>query len=213
MKNRLFISLMLISATIGMSCITLPLHANTFRWVDESGQVHYSDHIPPQEADRAYTVINKEGVTVNSVEQAKTKEQLEEDKRIQAQQAEQERLARERANHDHILLDTYTKVSDLEETRDRYIATIEGLIDVSEHKLASLNQDLEKLNRAAANLERSGKKMPEDMHQDIVNLQTQIERENNFILGQRAQQKELREKFAADIQRFQELKAAQQSAK
>jgi len=51
------------------------------------------------------------------------------------------------------------------------------------------------------------------MHQDIVNLQTQIDRENNFILGQRAQQKDLREKFAADIQRFQELKAMQQSTK
>lgn len=196
-----------------MPCITSPLQAKTFRWVDENGQVHYSDSIPPQEADRAYSVINKEGITVNSVEQAKTKEQLEEDKRLQAQQAEQERLARERANYDRILLDTYTKVGDLEETRDRYIATIEGLIDVSEHKLASLNQELEKLNKTAANLERSGKALPADMHQDIVNLQTQIDRENNFILGQRAQQKDLREKFAADIQRFQELKAMQQSTK
>ena len=196
-----------------MPCITSPLQAKTFRWIDENGQVHYSDSIPPQEADRAYSVINKEGITVNSVEQAKTKEQLEEDKRLQAQQAEQERLARERANYDRILLDTYTKVSDLEETRDRYIATIEGLIDVSEHKLASLNQELEKLNKTAANLERSGKALPADMHQDIVNLQTQIDRENNFILGQRAQQKDLREKFAADIQRFQELKAMQQSTK
>lgn len=213
MKNRFFISLILISATIVMPCITSPLQAKTFRWVDENGQVHYSDSIPPQEADRAYSVINKEGITVNSVEQAKTKEQLEEDKRLQAQQAEQERLARERANYDRILLDTYTKVGDLEETRDRYIATIEGLIDVSEHKLASLNQELEKLNKTAANLERSGKALPADMHQDIVNLQTQIDRENNFILGQRAQQKDLREKFAADIQRFQELKAMQQSTK
>jgi len=151
-KNRFFISLILISATIVMPCITSPLQAKTFRWVDENGQVHYSDSIPPQEADRAYSVINKEGITVNSVEQAKTKEQLEEDKRLQAQQAEQERLARERANYDRILLDTYTKVGDLEETRDRYIATIEGLIDVSEHKLASLNQELEKLNKTAANL-------------------------------------------------------------
>jgi len=212
-KNRFFISLILISATIVMPCITSPLRAKTFRWVDENGQVHYSDSIPPQEADRAYSVIIKEGITVNSVEQAKTKEQLEEDKRLQAQQAEQERLARERANYDRILLDTYTKVGDLEETRDRYIATIERLIDVSEHKLASLNQELEKLNKTAANLERSGKALPADMHQDIVNLQTQIDRENNFILGQRAQQKDLREKFAADIQRFQELKAMQQSTK
>ena len=196
-----------------MSCLTAPLSANTFRWVDENGQVHYSDHIPPQDVNKAYSIINKEGVTINSVEQAKTKEQREEEQRIQQQKAEQERLARERSTYDHILMDTYTKVSDLEETRDRYIATLEGLIKVAEHKLTSLNHDLDNINKAAANLEREGKAMPADMRQDIANLQTQIERENNFILAQRAQQKAMREKFAADIQRFQELKAEQQSKK
>lgn len=213
MNNRFFTSLTLSTAALLMSCLTAQLSANTFRWVDENGQVHYSDHIPPQDVNKAYSVINKEGVTINSVDQAKTKEQLEEDQRIQQQKTEQERLARERATYDHILMDTYTKVSDLEETRDRYIATLEGLIKVAEHKLTSLNHDLDNINKAAANLEREGKAMPEDMRQDIANLQTQIERENNFILAQRAQQKVMREKFAADIQRFQELKAQQQSKK
>jgi hypothetical protein len=212
-NNRFFTSLTLSTAALLMSCLTTPLSANTFRWVDENGQVHYSDHIPPQDVNKAYSIINKQGVTINSVEQAKTKEQLEEEQRIQQQKAEQERLARERSTYDHILMDTYTKVSDLEETRDRYIATLEGLIKVAEHKLTSLNHDLDNINKAAANLEREGKAMPEDMRQDIANLQTQIERENNFILAQRAQQKVMREKFAADIQRFQELKAQQQSKK
>jgi hypothetical protein len=189
------------------------VHASTFRWVDENGHVHYSDQIPPQEVDRAYSVINKEGVTINSVDKAKTKEQLAEEKRLQEQQAEQERLARERQNYDHILLDTYGKVSDLEDTRDRYVATLEGLIKVAQHKLANLNSELEKLNKAAANLERDGKVMSEDMRQDIANIQTQIDRENSFIIAQRTQQQVVRDKFAADIKRFQELKATQQTAK
>jgi hypothetical protein len=195
-----------------MTCLSLPAQANTYRWVDEHGQVHYSDHIPPAEVNRAYTVINKAGVTVNNIEKAKTKEQLAEEKRLKQRQAEQEQLARKRQNRDHILLDTYSKVSDLEETRDRYIATLEGLIKVAQHKLASLNNELDKLNKAAANLEREGRVMPGDMRQDITNIQSQIDRENDFILGQRDQQREIRKKFAADIQRFQELKAAQQSA-
>lgn len=206
MNSRFFILPILISAHVTLSCLSFPAYANTFRWVDDKGQVHYGDHIPPGVEDQAYSVINKEGVTINSVEKAKTKEQLAEEQRLKKQQAEQR-------NYDHILLDTYGKVSDLEETRDRFIASIEGLIKVSQHKLTNLNKELDKLNKAAANLERDGKVISEVMRKDITNLQAQIDRENDFIRAQRKQQTDIRAKFAADINRFQELKAAQQSAK
>ena len=194
----------LISVHVTLSCLSFPAYANTFRWVDDKGQVHYGDHIPPGVEDRAYSEINKEGVTINSVEKAKTKEQLAEERRLKEQQEEQR-------NYDHILLDTYGKVSDLEETRDRFIAAIEGLIKVSQHKLTNLNNELDKLNKSAANLERDGKVISEVMRKDITSLQAQIDRENDFIRAQRKQQADIRAKFASDIKRFQELKAAQKA--
>ena len=207
MKNRLFIPLILVVS----SMTPPPTVASTYRWVDENGQVHYSDRLPPQEVNRAYSVINKGGVTVDSVEQAKTKEQLEEENRRQQQREEQDRIAHERATHDHILLDTYTKVSDLEDTRDRYISTLDGQIKVSEHKLENLNRNLERLSKSAARLEREGKPVPQEMNKDIATLKTQIEAENSFIRTQRAQQQEVKEKFAADILRYKELKGEQQN--
>lgn len=184
-------------------------NANAYRWVDEKGQVHYSDNLPPQEVDKAYSIINKEGITINTIEKAKTKEQLAEEQRLRQEHVEQEQLANKRAAYDHILLDTYTRVSDLEETRDRYIVTLEGAIKVAQHKLINLNHDLDKLKRSSANLEREGKIVPEDMVRDIANLQSQIERENSFIRAQRSQQTEVKVKFSADIKRYQELKSAQ----
>ena len=204
MNSRFFIMPILISVHVALSCLSFPAHANTFRWVDDKGQVHYGDHIPPGVEDRAYSEINKEGVTINSVEKAKTKEQLAEERRLKEQQEEQR-------NYDHILLDTYGKVSDLEETRDRFIAAIEGLIKVSQHKLTNLNNELDKLNKSAANLERDGKAISEVMRKDITSLQAQIDRENDFIRAQRKQQADIRAKFASDIKRFQELKAAQKA--
>jgi chromosome segregation ATPase len=212
-KYRYFSSLIFVISVMAIPGVLPLATANAFRWVDENGQVHYGDHLPPQDVDKAYSVINKEGITINSVEKAKTKEQLAEERRLQQQRAQQEKLARERAAYDHILLDTYMKVSDLEETRDRYIATLEGAIKVAQHKLSNLNNDLDKLQRSAANLEREGKPVPEDISKDIANLQTQVERENSFIRAQRTQQNEVREKFADDIKRYKELKSEQQSAK
>jgi hypothetical protein len=212
-NSRFFISPTLISVYIASLCFSVPVHANTYRWVDDKGRVHYSDQIPPSDVRRAYSVINKEGVTVDNVKKAKTKEQVEEEKRLKEQQEEQDRLAREQQKYDRILLDTYTKVSDLEETRNRYIATLEGLIKVAQHKLAGLNNDLDKLHKNAANLERKGKTMPKQMRDDITNIQSQIDRENNFIANQRNQQDEVRKKFAADIKRFKELKTAEEGGK
>lgn len=212
MKKHLIVPLIFVLVSVAAPwSISSATAANTYRWVDENGHVHYSDQIPPQDVGRAYSVINKEGITVNSVEQVKTKEQLEEEQRLQAKHDEQLRLAKEKAVYDRILLDTYPKVSDLEETRDRYIATLEGLIKVAQHKLGNLNRDLDKLSQSAADLEREGKPVPEDMSKDIANLQAQVEAETSFIAAQHKQQQDVRDKFAADINRFKELKAQQQS--
>jgi len=191
------------------SALAAPSYAGTYRWVDKQGHVHYSDHIPPEAVDRAYSVINQQGITVKNIDEAKTPEQLAEERRIQAQREEEQRQTRERVLQDRILLDTYSTVDDLIETRDRHLATLEGLIDVSQHKLTNLRAELDKLTRTAANLERGGKTVSGELRDDISNLQGQIERENSFIRSQRAQQNEVREKFAADVARYKQLRALQ----
>jgi len=204
-NNRLLALLCLIAAA---PVLAPSASAKAYRWVDESGQVHYSDQLPPQEVDHAYSVINSEGVTVDSIDRAKTKEELAAEAQREAQAAEKQRLAKEQEKRDHILLDTYASVGDLEETRDRYLATLEGTIDVAQHKLSNLTRDVTKLRAGAANLERDGRPVPADMSKDIASLQEQIDSENAFIQEQRRQQQEVRDRFAADIARFKELKSA-----
>lgn len=183
--------------------------AGTYRWVDEQGHVHYSDRMPPESVDRAYSVISPQGITVKNIDKAKTPEQLAEEREIQRQREEDQRQERERRLQDRILLDTYSTVDDLIDTRDRHIATLEGLIDVSQHKLSNLNTELDKITKMAANLERAGKPVSGELRDDINNLRGQIERENSFIRAQRAQQDEIRAKFAADVARYNQLRAAQ----
>jgi len=209
-KRSNIVSLAFVIIVMVVSVASPLSNANAYRWVDAKGQVHYSDYLPPQEVDKAYSIINKEGVTINTIEKAKTREQLAEEQQLQHERAEQEQLAHKRATYDHILLDTYSRVSDLEETRDRYIATLEQAIKVAQRKLTDLNHNLEKVKRSSANLEREGKMVPEDIGKDSANLQSQIERENSFIRAQRSQQTEVNEKFAIDIKNYKELKSAQQ---
>jgi len=208
-QHRFFTTSILAMIALTLIAFAPSGEAKSYRWVDKNGQVHYSDHLPPQETDRAYSVINQGGVTVDSVDRAKTKEELAEEQRKQQQEAEQKQRARKQAEYDNILLDTYSKVSDLEDTRDRYIATLEGAIKVAQHKLSNLNSELEQRRKSAANLERDGKPVSDELSKDIAILQTQVDRENSFIQAQRSQQADLRKKFAADIERYKKLKGEQ----
>lgn len=208
--HKWLLTVCLLSGVVVQSAQAAPsAPSGTYRWVDEQGRVHYSDQIPPNQADRAYKIINPRGVTVKSVEQAKTPEELAEEQRLKAIKEEETRRAKDRAMQDRILLDTYTTEHDLIETRDRHVATLDGLIDVSQHKLSNLSQEEQKLTKIAARLERQGKPVPGELRGDIAAVQSQIERERSFIRAQRAQQEEIRGKFAADLARYKELKSAQ----
>src|SRR3569832_2385066 len=82
--------------------------AGTYRWMDEQGRVHYSDRMPPESADRAYSVINPHGITKKNNNKTKTPKQHTKKREIQRQREEDQRQERERRLQDRILLDTYS---------------------------------------------------------------------------------------------------------
>ncbi|MCB1629640.1 MAG: DUF4124 domain-containing protein, partial [Xanthomonadales bacterium] len=50
--------------------------AKLYKWVDENGNVHYSDQVPPSQAKQARSELNEQGVAVKQVDRALTAEEL-----------------------------------------------------------------------------------------------------------------------------------------
>ena len=88
-----------------------------YKWVDEEGQVHYGDSIPPEYSDLPKQVLNEHAVTVDHLEGRKTAEQLaaEQKARDLAMQKELQLRA------DKALLATYLTVEEIVMHRDRRI--------------------------------------------------------------------------------------------
>lgn len=184
-----------------------------YRWVDDKGRVHYGDQLPPQEVNKAYSIMNKRGATVQEVEAAKTAAQRAADERAaRASEQEKRRLADNR-NRDRVLLESYIAETEIPKTRDRHIATIDGLIKVAQHKIDNLRQQFSKLSGEAAQLERNGKSAPADLKADVELLRRQITEQEHYIASQKQQQQVLREKYAADLERYRELRAMENAAK
>lgn len=183
-----------------------------YKWVDESGQVRYGDSIPPQYARKSNQTLNQQGIVVEQKAAAKTREQIAQEERIKQAEAEAERIRLEKAYQDRILLDTFTNEDEMVMTRDGKIEAIEAVIRVTNGRSEKLKQRLAELKTRAANLERSGRQVPESLNGEIAESRQQIQQNRHYVVNRETEQQRIRDKFEADIRRFRELKTAEAPA-
>ena len=179
--------------------------ARLYKWTDAQGIVHYGDRIPPEYAEQEQRRLNEQGVTVEIRERAKTPEELAEERRIAERKAAEEERRRQQQARDRILLDTFSNEDEIIMTRDGKISAIDAIISVTQGRFDSLRNRLAELTTRAANLERSGKPVPDNLHEDIRSARQQITANESYILQKEQEQDETRAKYEADIQRFREL--------
>ncbi len=186
----------------------MPSQAAIKCWTNKEGVKECGDRVPPEYSQTGHQELSEQGVVVEETERAKTDEELEEEKKLAAIKAEEDRKAAEQAKKDQILLDTFSSVEDLQMTRDGKIAAIESSISLAQKRNDKLQQDLDKWVEKAAAEERSGKAPSEDLQKDIEKLRGHINDNNTFITEKRAEQEAVKEAYAKDIERFNELKSA-----
>ncbi|MDA1106854.1 MAG: hypothetical protein O2845_00410 [Proteobacteria bacterium] len=176
--------------------------------MDDKGEVHYGDKIPPEYAQQGHTELNKQGVTVKTTEGAKTEEQLAGEERKQQAMADEKRRADEQVARDKVLLNTYASETDITQTRDRKLAMINGEITLHTSYSENLKKHLAGLANEAAAFENLGKPLPERLQKDIRESTAQDEKYTTFIKTKQNEQDAIKRQAEADIQRFRELKGA-----
>lgn len=201
--------LIVLITTLALTLLSTAAQARIVCWTNKDGVKECGDKVPPEYAQTDRQELSKQGLVVDEKERAKTDEELAEEKRQAELQAEQDRIAQEEARRDKILLDTFSNIDDIEMTRDGKIAAIQASISLAEARNQKLQAELEKLVEQAANQERAGKPVPEDLEKDIESLRRQINTNDDFIADKRKEQDLVREASAKDVERFKELKSIQ----
>lgn len=201
--NRKFL---LSAATALLVAVALPSHAAIKCWKNSEGVRECGNAIPPEYAQQEAEVKDKFGLTIDKKEAAKTMEEL----KVERAAAEQARLAaieaKKREALDRVLLDTFASEDDLVLTRDGQIAHLDSQIRLTESHIEKLRNNLDQMMERAAERERRGEAPGEEMLANIANVRGQIEENEAFIATKRQEQEDIRQRFAADIERFRELK-------
>ncbi len=185
-----------------------PVHAGKlYKWVDEKGQVHYGDRIPPEYAEQGRSELNQQGMTVKTTDSAKTPEQLAEEARQKQVQAEEKKRAEERAAYDRTLMRTYSSEDDILRSRDQKLAALKITLSITQGNLNMVTKQLDEINKRAEGLQGAGKPLPEKLQKDIGALQTQQQQYRDFIKAKQAEQSRIKEKAEAELNRYREIKA------
>ncbi len=178
-----------------------------YKWVDENGHVYYSDKLPPSAVKKPHAVLNKQGVVVKRTGRAKTAEEIAREEELKRLREKQQRMMEMQKARDKVLLSTFRSEDDIIMARDGQLATYDAQIRISYNNIERLKSWLEVQKKRAAALERKGRKVPKKMLAEIENTRRQIKANYESIIRQEEAKKLLREKYAADLQRFRELKA------
>lgn len=181
------------------------------KWKDKDGQWHFGDVIPPEYAQQSHEEVNKQGMTVEVQERAKTEAEIAEQNRLAAIEEEQRRKAAEQVRHDSILLDTFSNVDDIEMAREGKIAAINSRITLAEKRIEKLEKDLNERMETAAAQERSGNTPNQELLQDIESLHRQVKNQQDFIKSQNDEKVEVMASYEKDIERYKSLKSGAQA--
>lgn len=168
------------------------------RWVDEQGQVHYGDKIPPQYAKQGREELDKRGLVTKTVPKELDAAGRE---RLRLQQVEAERVAR-RTEYDRYLLKAFGSVADLQASREERIAALDGRIALARKAAGENEHTLDELRGRAAGKPTSG-----DLAKQIESFEASLV--ENLQLTQRLQDERAatEQRYAEDIERFKLLRS------
>lgn len=185
--------------------ISQPVSAKLYKWVDEDGNVQYSDKLPPSAVKKPHEKLDKRGLIIGKTGRAKTPEEIAEEARVRKLREETQRQIDEQKARDRVLLNTYRSEDDIILARDGKLATIDSQIRITYTNITRLKERLSNYKRKAANLERKGKHIPKQMQTGIDNTRKEINDSYASILRQEKDKDTIRKKYANDLQRFRKL--------
>jgi hypothetical protein len=176
-------------ALLALALAAGPVHAQKiYSWTDENGEVHYGNSVPAKYSDQVF------------------------DPRFPTATEEDEAAAKQ-AMEDRILLQTYVSISDIETRRDERLSQLQyqdrltrSYVDNLSRHLANLEEALDTIG--TDNLQEED---PTALAAEIGETRRKIQVYETELEQSAAQQAEIRQQFAEDIDRFRQLQAANDS--
>jgi hypothetical protein len=180
-------------ALILCAVFSVTAEAKLYKWVDEKGETHYGEVIPPEYADKNRVQFDDKGRVI------KEKQPEGETNKTAEQKAVLEQRRKDKA-----LLNTYSNEKEIDLARDRNLQQVEARIN-SIHLLQQSAQESLDNFRKEANAITAGKQIPASLQADIAAAENKVAKLKQELDAANEKAASVKANFEADKMRFREL--------
>lgn len=201
---------LLLVASASMLLLSSFSQAGLYRWVDETGEVHFSDKVPVSASRKAVSKMNKHGViqktydpeaeALAKLEYAATSEKRQ---RLEAQKKiEQERIAILKKRDDYLLA-TYENKNEITTSFVNKIKLMKGnatILDTQTHVLENRLSVIEKQHSLVKDEDRK-----DLLQKKIINITDTISQYKKALVQNKEERITLSKNYKTDLNRYIQL--------
>lgn len=185
--------------------------ADTYRWKDKEGKVHYGAAVPAEYADQPYDVLNKTGLVIRHVEDTSIPLDVIAEEKIPEKDPLIEQEERQRQS-DRLLVLQYNSEEEilnalqLEVAQLSYDSTL--VLQARESTRQSIREQISK----AADQQRTGQQVSEEQQKEIDKLYARLKRDEKKQLKIKQREERIRARFEMDLERYRKLTSETENA-
>lgn len=181
-------------------------HAEFYRWVDDTGTIHYSDSLPPTESQKKQDLLNETGRVVKTIPAPKTVGELKQEEQLALLDLEKKKKIEKAEQRDRLLLALYLTVEDIELVRDERIETVESAIRITQLRKNKFSKKLDELNTSEQRFKSNGQNSPPWLKKSRKHYKEQLANVDDILAIKEKEKLVIKKRFAGDINRYLELK-------
>lgn len=201
MRKGIVLSLLL--STMMVSTVVA---GKLYKWVDEDGNVTYSDKVPPEQNKLAREELNDQGVVKEKTSRDLTPEEKKEkaaELKAARDLAEQKRLEAIRLDKErNAILKSYTSEDQIIRLKGERLDSLRRNIEMAEDNLVIQQKNHEDLLKRAADRERNGQTVSQVFLDQIDKIKGQIEYQKQFIIDKKAEVETTTVKYDSELEKF-----------
>ena len=201
-------------AVLACAIVFTPLQArDLYRWVDEDGNVHYSETLPPESSTRPHDKLSNEGIVVESIEDpvAAARQPVEEKK-------EKKELvplfteAEVQAGNDRLLVLKYHSEQDILDAMQVEIDNLGYDARLIEQGRSSILRSLRGQVSKAATYQRAGMPVEQETIDTVNQLRRRLQNGDREMAQLQQREESIRAMFNGELERYRYLRERESEA-
>lgn len=179
-----------------------------YKWVDEKGNVYYSDKVPPDQIKYGRKELNQQGVVTSQQDRALSDAERAAKRERDAEARRLALEAKKKAEEDKRFLDSYATEDDLHRAFKLNLDLLTQQIASAKGDIELRQKSLDRLMGRAGEIEAAGRKVDPGLLSMIDSERRAIGQQTDYLANKEKEKQLADADYQSKLKRYRELSAA-----